>query len=93
MGITIQEALKIGGLKKAEIIAGQEGLDNIINHVSVIEVPDAFKWFRGNELWLTAFYTLKDNVDAQINMIRAIEKYKSAGLAICYANTYMKGIC
>ncbi len=92
MGITVREALAIGGLKKGEVIAGIEGLDNIIRHVSVIEVPDAFRWFRGYELWLTAFYTLKDDVRAQVQMIEEIAKRKSAGLVICYPNTYIKDI-
>lgn len=51
-----------------------------------------FQWFRGNELWLTAFFTLKENLDAQIKMIEAIAKHNSAGLVICYPDTYMQGI-
>jgi purine catabolism regulator len=92
LGITVNEALEIGGLRKGEVIAGRDGLDNVIQHVSVIEVPDAFRWFRGYELWLTAFFNLKDNIQAQVQMIEEIWKRKSAGLVICYPDTYMRGI-
>ncbi len=92
MSVTVREALDIGGLRKGEVIAGRGGLGNEIRHVSVIEVPDAFRWFRGCELWLTAFFNIKDNIEAQVEMIEQIWKRKSSGLVICYPDTYMKGI-
>lgn len=42
MGITVREALQLGGLRQARVVAGEAGLDNVVKHVSVIEVPDAF---------------------------------------------------
>ncbi|MBM7573452.1 PucR family transcriptional regulator [Aquibacillus albus] len=88
MGITVKEALNIGALKKGELLAGHGGLDNLINHVSVIEVPDAHQWFRGNELFLTAFYTIRDDVKVQIELLENLKQKGSAALGICYPGLY-----
>lgn len=40
MGIKVKDALKIGGLKEARVLSGHGGLNNKIEHVDVIEMPD-----------------------------------------------------
>ncbi|MEG3067911.1 MAG: hypothetical protein RQM95_06730 [Syntrophaceticus schinkii] len=40
MGITVRDALKLGGLKKGRVIGGFEGLDNTVRYVSVLEITD-----------------------------------------------------
>ena len=92
MEVTVKKALTIGGLKKAKIIAGEEGLNNIIKYVSVIEVPDISQWFRGYELWISALYTLKEDIQGQMKVLDLMAEYKSAGLVICYCDTYIKNI-
>lgn len=92
MGLPVREALQVGGLKKASLIAGQGGLDNQITSVSVIEVPDAYLWFRGGELFLSAFYTLKDDPEAQVRMVEKLAGSGSAALIICYPGLYVKDI-
>jgi hypothetical protein len=39
MGLTVQEALEIASLKKAKVVGGHQGLNNIIRFVNVMEVP------------------------------------------------------
>ncbi len=92
MGLTVREALRLGALEKATLVAGHAGLDREIRHVSVIEVPDAHHWFRGHELWLTAFYTLKDNTGAQLEMLEHMNLRQSAGLVVCYPRRYGPGV-
>ncbi|MDN4075990.1 hypothetical protein [Fictibacillus terranigra] len=41
MSMFVKEAMNIGGLQKAKIIAGHSGVDKLIEHVSVIEVPES----------------------------------------------------
>ncbi|KAB7667740.1 PucR family transcriptional regulator ligand-binding domain-containing protein [Bacillus sp. B1-b2] len=88
MGIMVRDALGIGALTNGKLLAGHEGLNNIINHVSVIEVPDAHEWFRGNELFLTAFYTIQNDISAQLKLITHLSEKKSAALGICYPGLY-----
>ncbi|MDI3482006.1 MAG: Purine catabolism regulatory protein-like family [Tepidanaerobacteraceae bacterium] len=41
MGICVGEALKLKGLDKAKLIAGEKGIDRLIKRVSVIECPES----------------------------------------------------
>jgi purine catabolism regulator len=91
MRLTVREALQLGALTKATVLAGHAGLDREIRHVSVIEVPDAHHWFRGHELWLTAFYNLKDNPRGQVEMLEHMCRRESAALAVCYPRRYGPG--
>ncbi|SFE93487.1 PucR C-terminal helix-turn-helix domain-containing protein [Bacillus sp. OV194] len=88
MSISVKEAMNIGGLQKAKIIAGHSGVDKLIEHVSVIEVPESHEWFRGKELFLTAFYTIKNNVEAQLDLIKTIHEKNVSALGVCYPGMY-----
>ncbi len=95
VGITVKEALdliELNGIKVARVIAGFGGLDNIINSVSVIEVPDATRWYRGNELQITAFYSIKDNVKAQVQVIERIARCNCAALILCHTGVFLKEV-
>lgn len=50
VGITLKEALKIGGLKEGKVIAGEKGLNRIVSYVDILEVPDMLGWLRGEKL-------------------------------------------
>ena len=36
MGVTVREALKLGGLKRSTVVAGESGLDRIIKCVDAL---------------------------------------------------------
>lgn len=82
MGITVREALKIGGLKSARVVAGEKGLDRKIDYVLTIDVPDAAKWIRGNELLLTAAYVFLKNPEMEKKFIYELVEKNCAALAI-----------
>jgi len=82
MGITVEDVLKFGGLKGARVLAGHKGLVNEIKAVDVIEEPYITKWLRSNTLMLTTFYALKDNKEAQINLVRKMAEAGAAGLVV-----------
>ncbi|MGI9953082.1 PucR family transcriptional regulator ligand-binding domain-containing protein [Moorellaceae bacterium AZ2] len=95
MGITVREALRLGGLREGKVLAGFGGLDNLISSVSVIEVPepDAAAWYRGEELMITAFYSVRENVNAQVRIVQTLAQHKCAGLVVCHQGVYLKEIC
>jgi len=62
MSITVRQALEIGPLKRAKVLAGK-GLDRKITFVNIMEVPDVARWMKGGELLLTAGFALKDEAD------------------------------
>ena len=69
MYITVREMLKIGVLQRAILICGENGLDNIVKSVTVMDVPDISKWLKGNEFLLTNAFTIKDDISAQKKLI------------------------
>src|SRR4051812_23682751 len=92
MSISVKEAMNIGGLKKARLIAGHNGVENLIEHVSVIEVPDAHEWFRGKELFLSAFYNIKNDQEKQLHLLKTIKERKVSALGVCYPGLYFDGL-
>lgn len=92
MAITVRNALEIGRLAEAKILAGAAGLDNIIRVVDIIDVPDAAIWFRKDSLLSTTFYALKDNLNAQLQILEDISKCGGAGLIIFSPERYITQI-
>lgn len=92
MSITISDVLKLKSFERAKLVAGAGGLTNKVEQVSVIETPDASLWFKGGELFISAFYSVKNDPKAQLDTIRAMKQVGSAGLVICYRERYVKEI-
>jgi purine catabolism regulator len=88
MSISVQEAMSIGGLQKATIIAGFNGAHNLIEHVSVIEVPKSYEWFRGNELFLSALFNMGNDINEQLSLLEHMKHKNASALAICYPGMY-----
>jgi len=74
------------------VVAGQDGLDNVIRHVSVIEVPDAVRWFQGYELMITAGYSYRHSEHALVQLVEDLVCADAAALAICYSERYLGSI-
>lgn len=60
------------------IISGANGLNRRITNVNVMEVPDVFNWVRHGDLLLTTAYSIKDNPNAQNELI---PKLAATGIA------------
>jgi len=82
MGITVREALKIGGLKHSRLVAGEAGLDRIIGWVDILEVPDPSAWLRENELVVTTCYAVRENPEGQLNILHTMARCNSSALAV-----------
>ncbi|MCL4517099.1 MAG: PucR family transcriptional regulator ligand-binding domain-containing protein [Firmicutes bacterium] len=80
--LTVKEALGFSCLKQARLLSGQDGLDNVIRYVTVIDAPDAVEWLRGGEFVLTTAYSIKDDPDAQVRLVEALSRKKAACLGI-----------
>ena len=80
--LTVKEALKIGGLRNAKVIAGMGGLNRIIKYVTVMEVPDIGQWLKGDDFIITSFYAIKDNTEAQCKLITELKRLNSAAIAV-----------
>ena len=82
MGLTVGEALTIGPLKGARVLAGLGGLNRDIEYVTVVDTPDAADWLRGGEFVLTSAYAVRDTPEGQVDLIRRLITTQAAALGI-----------
>ncbi len=78
MYITVREALDIGPLREAALMAGSAGLDRMIQAVTVMDTPEIELWVHGGELLLTNAYVLKDE---QARLVDMLEHVNAKGVA------------
>lgn len=94
MSLTIREALKFGGLFGAKVVAGEDGLDTPIESVSVLEVAESniSKWVLNNQLYITSFYAICENIEQQKIVIETLCDHGCCGLVLCYVGTWVRQI-
>src|SRR2546429_6755968 len=66
---TVREAMAFGGFAEATLVGGSDGLERRIEWVRVMETPETPRRLRDGELLLTTGYPVKDDTDAQIELI------------------------
>ncbi|WP_071461406.1 PucR family transcriptional regulator [Bacillus massilinigeriensis] len=82
MGITLKNAMKLGKFSECELVTGHNGLHKEIEQVTVMEVPNTVKWLKGGELLLTSLFSIKDDMDAQRNLIPSLNNAGVTAIAI-----------
>ncbi|MCL6600524.1 MAG: PucR family transcriptional regulator ligand-binding domain-containing protein [Alicyclobacillus macrosporangiidus] len=82
MGVTVREALEVGGLRRCRVVAGWAGLDRDIQYVTVMEVPDIIRWLKGSDLLLTSLYAVKDRSSALHRLVEDLAANGTAALAV-----------
>ncbi|HEY7125820.1 MAG TPA: PucR family transcriptional regulator ligand-binding domain-containing protein [Ktedonobacterales bacterium] len=82
MAFTVSDALKIGPLSRARVLAGMEGLQRPLSYVNVMEVPDILKWVRSDELLLTTLYPMRDMTISPRELVRELSRRNLAGIAV-----------
>lgn len=93
MVLTVRDCLQIGNLKYGTVVAGFEGLDRPIENVTVAEVADApADLLYGNELVLSALYSIRTDVEKQCDFIRKLHKAGVSGLVIFYPGIYLEDL-
>lgn len=94
MKITVRDCLQLDALKGAKVVAGKNGIDNVVSNVTVAEIIEngPFEVLNDNELIITAMYTIKDDVEKQLEFIKKLHNAKSSGIIIFYVGIYVKEI-
>ena len=81
--LTVREALQLPALSLASLAAGQTGLDNQINWVHIVDMPDAqYEWHRRGVLLLTAGFGLHDHPERQHSLIPKLVAEGFAGMVL-----------
>ena len=72
MSITIRDCLNLPSFSFGNVVAGKNGLDKIVSSVSVMEFFSLsdFDVFTPNELIISAFYAIKDDVEKQCEALK-----------------------
>lgn len=99
--ITVANVMKLPSMYGAKILAGQAGLSNPVESVTVLEYgqindtqDELFSWteFQGNELLITSFASIIDDVDAQIENIRRFHSVGCVGVILFYVGIVLPAI-
>lgn len=80
--LTVGEALGIGVMQRARLIAGAGGLGRVIRTITIMDTPDIKNWLRGGELLLSNIFVIKDNPEDQIRLVQDLAERGAAGLGI-----------
>ncbi len=96
MAFTVQDALKTGKLREAQLRAGAQGVTRTIASVNVMEVPDILAWVKPHELLLTTLYPLRDVPGSLAAFITELARRDLAGLIVKtgrYVETLPEEMC
>ena len=79
---TVREATTFGGFQEATLVGGRHGLDRQIEWVRVMETPETPRRLRPGELLLTTGFPVKDDTDAQIELVDSVAQSGGSGLVV-----------
>jgi len=98
MRVTVKTLLNLPSLSHAKVIAGENGLDNTVDSISVLEYAEptalqesffSHNEFYGNEIAITGFFNIKDDVNAQCQTIKRLHQVGEVGLILYYVGIFM----
>lgn len=82
MSVTVKDALNLPSYQDCSLVAGREGIHNIILYTDSMEVPDIRPWLRPNLFMITTGYSLCHSPGGLKQLITDLHNAGSAGLAI-----------
>ncbi len=81
--LTVREALMMPVFAGCRLVAGDRGVENRINWVHIVDIPDAhFEWQRRGVLLLTAGYGLRDDLARQAALVPTLVAQGFAGIVL-----------
>src|SRR3954465_9779373 len=81
-GLSVGEVLGVPALSGARVIAGESGLDRVVQRLNVMEVPDVLAWVKPHELLLTTGYPLRNTPQSLAHLVADLDERSLAALAI-----------
>ncbi len=101
MSITVNDCLNLPCLKDARVVGGHKGLNRIVSSISVLEYanPESLQEelfsnseFYGSELVISAFTSVKDDIEAQCANIERLAAVGEVGLILYYVGIFLPKI-
>ncbi|MBG9981073.1 PucR family transcriptional regulator ligand-binding domain-containing protein [Facklamia sp. DSM 111018] len=87
--MNINHILEIDNLANLEVLAGHKGLVNEVESVSVLEIPNSQLYIKQGELLITAFFSIKDEIEQQEATIRMLKEAGASGLILAHVGVIM----
>jgi len=78
----IVEAQQHTSLRRARVVAGENGLTREIRWVHIVDIPDVVQWVRPGQLLLTTGYALPREPEEQRALIRSLAERQLAGIGL-----------
>ena len=80
--LTIRQLRELPLLAESTLVAGEHGLDRELLWAAVVDIPQADDWVRADELLLTTFYGLREDVEGQVRLVRQLIEKRVAGMIV-----------
>lgn len=88
--LQLNDVLKNKHFHSAEIVAGSDGLNNIIKWVHILEICNFEKLLKGHELVLTTGVSIQQNTEKFLHFVEGLIRAGCAGLCIEYGDYIQK---
>lgn len=82
MKIQVKDILDLDGFKGARLVAGKEGIDNIVNNATVMEVPDIYGYVEEHNLLITTLYPISHDKKSMEKLIPRLAELNLSGICI-----------
>lgn len=82
MAITVHDILELEGFRHANVVAGENGLENEVKKATLMEVPDIFPYLERKSFILTTLYPIYNNEEALNTLVPRSFQADAAGLCI-----------
>lgn len=97
MSLTVADCLKLPSMRNCKVIAGENGLNHIVNNVSILEVydPELFSldaMVNDSDMTLTSFRAIADDYELQCSHIEHMHSTGDAAVVIYYVGIFLKEI-
>lgn len=77
MSLTVETCMNLPAFRYAKIVAGKGGVNQSVNSITVLEYSDvdviSSDLFLNHEMCITAFSSIKDDVNAQCAIVRRMK--------------------
>ncbi|MDO4556173.1 MAG: PucR family transcriptional regulator ligand-binding domain-containing protein [Lachnospiraceae bacterium] len=91
MAVTVRDILNLPSFKNVSILAGEDGLNNIVSQVSIADSPISnvdYLVAKEGDFYLSEFYFAKDSVEDMYSYLNTIINTKGSG--ICLLDEYIQ---
>lgn len=82
MNYTLKDLQQIDPFHEMQVIAGKDGLHNIVRYAGVLDAPDSVQFTREGEFVMTTGYILVNDNNALMHIIEELHQKKAAALGI-----------